>query len=195
MKSVLPAARQRNYGIDLLRLVSMFYVVLCHCFSQGGILPTLIPDTPEQTMALFVFYLTLCCVNIFGMISGYVGYNEEAKPLRFSTYGMVWLQVVFYSVGITVIFELINSEAATLQDLIRGFTPVTSNLYWYFSAYTGLFFLMPLLNAGIRGCDNRTLKGIFWAIVVLFSLVPASRDVFYMFDGYSFVKCNYYISG
>ena len=36
-------AQQRNHGIDLLRMVSMFMVVVLHVLGQGGILAALLP--------------------------------------------------------------------------------------------------------------------------------------------------------
>ena len=45
MKSsaILSVRGTRNYGIDLLRIVSMFMVVLLHTLGQGGILKSTVP--------------------------------------------------------------------------------------------------------------------------------------------------------
>ena len=36
----------RNYGIDLLRIVAMFMVLLLHVLGQGGILKNLVSTPP-----------------------------------------------------------------------------------------------------------------------------------------------------
>ena len=43
-------AQQRNSGIDFLRMVSMFMVVVLHVLGQGGILAALPPHTPRWAL-------------------------------------------------------------------------------------------------------------------------------------------------
>lgn len=185
MNATLPAAGKRNFGIDALRILSMFYVVLCHTLTQGGVLGA--ADGLQRTASGFLYMLTLCCVNIFGMVSGYVGYSEKEKPLNIGSYLLMWLQVVFYGALVTVFFELWNRELVTLRDLMQMFFPVTCNLHWYFTAYTGVFLLTPLINAGIRTCSDKVLKGVFFGILLVFSLYGSGANVFSLGSGYSFL--------
>lgn len=45
-------AQQRNSGIDLLRMVSMFMVVVLHVLGQGGILAALLPRYGTAVLVL-----------------------------------------------------------------------------------------------------------------------------------------------
>ena len=45
-------AQQRNHGIDLLRMVSMFMVVVLHVLGQGGILAALLPRYGTAVLVL-----------------------------------------------------------------------------------------------------------------------------------------------
>lgn len=48
--------QQRNYGIDLLRCVSMFLVVVLHCLSHGGVM--------QNVSTLSLNYLSVCLMNV-----------------------------------------------------------------------------------------------------------------------------------
>lgn len=175
----------RLYGIDLLRIIAMFYVVMCHAIGHGAVLSSA-GEFPQRTCSFFLFSLSLCCVNLFAVISGYVGYTDEEKKHRYSNIIVMWLQVLFYSVGIAVLAELWDSDLVTFQDFKQMFLPVTGKLYWYFTAYFGLFFLIPLINSGIRNASDRMLKGLFCVIILLFSVLGFTGDQFALNNGYSF---------
>lgn len=178
------ADRKRNYGIDLLRILSMLYVIILHCLGQGGVLKNAVPGTAQYKVAWFLEIWAYCAVNIFAIVSGYVGYSGEAKKLKLASYITIWLQVVFYGVVTTVLFRVWNPELVTRHDLVSMFFPVSNGLYWYFTAYTALFFVMPLLNAAVREYGSGTS-------VLLIAILYAGYDTvfqrFGMAGGYSFI--------
>ena len=67
---------KRNYGIDFLRIYSMFLVVLLHSLGQGGLLYNLSMPDKQHSFVWFLEIFAYCAVNIFGLISGYVSYRE-----------------------------------------------------------------------------------------------------------------------
>lgn len=176
---------KRNYGIDLLRIISMFYVLVLHTVGQGGILAGAEKGSVQYMLAWFFRVWCFCAVDIFALISGYVGYSPKPKKLNCANYVMLWLQVVFYGAAITVFFRLLNPEWATKDDLLRSLFPVTNNLYWYLTAYTGLYVLMPLINAGIRGCNESQLRKLFAAVIIVFAVFDTFTRYFYQNKGYS----------
>ncbi|MBQ6946801.1 MAG: acyltransferase, partial [Clostridia bacterium] len=85
----------RNEGIDLLRIISMFMVVLLHVLGVGGLLKAA-NDAPIGYEALRVLQIgATCAVNCYGLISGYVGYKGKFK---LSSIALMWLQVFLISV-------------------------------------------------------------------------------------------------
>lgn len=178
---------KRNYGIDLLRIISMLYVVILHTLGQGGILASAQPKSMQFYTSWFFEIWAMCAVNIFAIISGYVGYRDKEKKHNYTTYIITWLQVVFYGVIVLLVYKLIMPDVIGLNDLKDMFFPVSKNLYWYFTAYTALFFVMPLLNAGIRASSDKVLKQLFLSIIVLFSIFDNIFNVFGTSAGYSFI--------
>lgn len=178
-------ATGRNYGVDLLRIFSMFFVIILHCLGKGGVLDATKQGTVQYSSAWFLETLAYCAVNIFGMISGYVGYSETSKKTKYSNWILMWLQVVFYGLVTTVIFRLILPDAVDKKDLFEMFLPVSKELYWYFTAYTALFFIMPLLNAAVRGCTEKQLKQMLIIILVVFVFYDNITRKFGMEAGYT----------
>ena len=70
--------KERNYGIDLLRIISMFMVTLQHFCRQGGLV-----GTPEDGLSFYILtaFVVICygAVDIFALISGYVMRRSKVK--------------------------------------------------------------------------------------------------------------------
>lgn len=180
-------ASTRNYGVDLLRIIAMFYVVLIHSLQKGGVMTSVVENSPQYVTASFMETVSYCAVDLFAMISGFVGFSKERKPIRFSSYIKMWLQVVFYGVVVTAVFDLIYPDAVTMKNYTVMLMPVTNGLYWYFSAYTALFLLMPILNAAVRECSEKYLRRLLIAIFIGFVCFENITYQFSMGGGYTFV--------
>lgn len=167
----------RNYGIDLLRLVAMFYVVIFHVLGYGGVLGAAVSGS-KVAINWFMRIWVMCAVNIYGMISGYVGYTNEAKPYRYSRYVTMWCQTVFYGLLGAGLFLAISPDVLFVKHLILACLPVTSNQWWYFTAYTGLFFLIPWINRLIRGLTEGEMTRLVAVCVLIFSLYSTAASLF-----------------
>lgn len=138
-----------NYGIDLLRILSMLFVVILHILLHGNALLPQISTFVSDYILWGWEAIAFCATNIFAMISGYVSIYSNFKISRWIR---IWLQVFFYSVLISLIMYLVKSPEIQISTLIRAFFPVLSGQYWYFTLYTGMFFLIPILNLCIKKC-------------------------------------------
>lgn len=179
--------KERNEGIDLLRIVAMFLVMILHTLGQGGLLGVN-GDVVNGRIIWAMEIVAYGSINIFALISGYVGYSEKRKPFRVSRYVMLWLMVFTYSVVLTLIgYGILDEGAVSGKDIAASFFPVTGGSYWYFLAYTGLFVLMPVLDAAIRSFSEETLRRIFVVLLIVFSAYDFWSDKFIPSNGYSMV--------
>jgi len=164
----------------------MFFIVTLHSLGHGGILESTIINSSQYKFAWLLEIIAYCAVDIFALISGYVSYTSNEKKTKYSNYLNLWLQVFFYGIVISGIFYIINPEIIGKKDLVTALFPVTQNAYWYFTAYTGLFMIIPIINKGIRNCNNDTLKKLFIIIFVAFSFLEVISPKFILNSGYSF---------
>ena len=174
---------ERNYGIDLLRLVLMFMVCMLHTLGQGGILRACEPGTAKYGVFWFMEILAYCAVDGFAIISGYTAVD---KPRKFEKLADMWFQVFFYSFIVTVILTAAGLNPGwSVKELVKCALPVTFGTFWYFTAFFALFFAIPILNRFIFSVDEKTAKTAFVLLVVLFSCMEVLGGTFKTQSGYS----------
>lgn len=176
----------RNMGIELLRCVTMLAIVVIHLINQGGIFGAL----ESKNVYYFIFspllLLCLCSVNLYALISGYV--ETSFKPRRWL---VLWLQVVVLSLLMCLIGELLERGSVTHLTWRRAILPVTQKGFWYFTAYTGLYLLLPILRKGLDALSERGLYYVIFAVFFGFSCgtalgyVGGVGDSFALGGGYS----------
>ncbi|ORX49623.1 hypothetical protein BCR36DRAFT_353164 [Piromyces finnis] len=197
----VPQKRVRNYGIDILKILSMFMVVILHTFGNGGIIANIESGTTKYAVAYFIKAAAYSAVNIFGMVSGYLIVNSKCNALKMIP---LWLTVVFYSSIIGILFKFIpylseyyQVSFSLLIKLI--FFPAISKAYWYYTSYFGLYFFIPYINKMLHAISKKDHRNIIIIIIILFSLSSIISkfkvDVFETKRGYSplWLGCLYII--
>lgn len=186
-KTYCSPARTHCYGIDLLRILAAFYVIVLHSLQQGGILQEA-SDLGSSALvpSRFLFVSALCAVNIFGLISGYVGYSETDKPYSPVNHMMLWLQIVFYAVGITLLFQVTRPDVTGTRVWLSSFLPLCTNLYWYFTSYSVLLPFIPLLNTAVRHSQRGTLLLLLLVIIFLLSPYESLTGKLFFYEGLCF---------
>lgn len=171
-------SHDRNYGIDLLRLFAMLMVVFLHILGHGGVLKAVenIGGTCYR-VAWLMEIICLCAVDCFAIITGYV---SSGKKYRVSRYIQTWVQVSFISFAISF-FAFFKMKEIGIGTVAFSILPVLSQKYWYFTAYTGLYLLMPILNNYIDTVDEKQLRK---TIIIIFVSVSVYGSVSsYMYGG------------
>ena len=183
-ESIVCVKRQRNYGIDLLRIVAISMVLILHILGKDNVLTTTEPLSANFNAAWFLEIAAYCAVDCYALISGYVGINAKHKA---SNIVMLWLQVAFYSVGATIIFRLFVPNTVDKLVFFKSLFPVMTKQYWYFTSYFGLFVIIPFLNAAVNSMSRKQLEGVLLAVFVFFSVIsiPFFKDAFLFNNGYS----------
>ena len=145
--------RARRYGIDVMRAFAMFLVIMGHVVGRGGLVDAT-SGKAEHYIALFTFVFSLCSINIFGLISGYVGYGRK---LRLLSLLKLWLRIIFWTIIISAIFVLTNHATMDLSLIKMTLLPIISQTYWYMTGYFVVAILSPILNIIVEKMDIRLL--------------------------------------
>lgn len=157
---------KRNPGIDFLRLLAMYLVVVYHLLFHGGILDAGRNSGAAQLLRV----LTLCAVDSFALISGYVGLREEKPRFPVNRMARLWLQTLFYSLLMLLAAACVYRPILSKSSLLRALLPVASDQYWYVTAYMPLCLMMPWLNALLYRLDRRELGQLAAGLTGLFCL-------------------------
>lgn len=182
----------RNYGIDLLRCFAMAMIVTLHTLKRSGLLETRALSARYEVV-WFLEIFSYCAVNCFVLLSGYVSLNSRFRISRIIS---LWLQVVFYNVGLTALLQAIYGEWDALA-LVRAFLPVSTGAYWFFTQYFVLSFFMPFINKLVKTISLRQNAYLIGVMLFFFSLCPMlyampvkflgefDENLFYTGRGYS----------
>lgn len=170
---------QRNYGIDLLRIMSMMMVCTLHVLNIGGATQDSYYDIRISQLMLAMCY---GAVNCYALISGYVGVDTKVK---YRNIMRLWLQVVFYCIVITWCFQISGIYTIELIDWKHAFTPVISEQYWYFTSYFLMFFFIPYMNKMIDSMTKEELAKLSLLIIFFFSILQTfTYEIFHTGEGY-----------
>ena len=187
--------KNRNYGIDLLKILSMFFIIVLHINSRGGLFSAVEITSSYYKVILILDIICVSAVNIYGLISGYVSYSQyeekkESDKYSFKRIIYLWLEVVFYSLITYIILWIFGKEKFKCKSLISIFFPISTNYVWYFSAYALLFLFMPMINSFVKNTNNRLLISLMILIFLFFSIIQSItiepfKDFTFLNRGYS----------
>lgn len=175
---------ERNLGIDLLRMVCMFLVVLVHVLDYSRITTGSKLFSVNYDIAWFLNIASKCAVNCYALITGYVYVDAKFK---ISNIIQMWVQVLFYSVGITLLFRIFQPGVVGTRTLLTSVLPLTTDQYWYFTQYFCMFFFIPFFNHLLNTLKPLQLRQLIVTILILFSFLNlfTNSDLFYVADGFS----------
>lgn len=180
---------ERNYGIDLLRIAAMLMIPVLHVLGQGGVLGRTAQNAANYYACWLLETACLCAVNCYALISGYAGSRARWKPEK-----LLYLsgRVLFYSLSITAVLGTVHPDWIERDILLKTFLPFQWKTWWYYSAYAGLFFLMPVLNRGLQGLSVREKKRLLPLLFLVFSVLtcfskPFGIDPLELTGGYSVI--------
>lgn len=184
--------KQRQSNIELLRIISIFFVLIGHAgIALGGLLPEradLAGNSLQSLAVLVLNAMSVGGVNIFVLISGWFGIRASRRGL-----GKFLFQVAFLLWGIYAMFLAIGLAPISV-DNIKASLGIYEG-YWFVMAYLGLYILSPVLNAFVEKATKRQL-GLLLILFYLFQIHYCwIWSMVNYFGGYSIVFfCGLYLT-
>lgn len=180
--------KERNTGVELLRIVSMLMVAAMHILGQGGVLAG-VQDAPRSAGYAVAYLLeagAYMAINCYALISGYVGAEH---PFRYARLFETQARVLFYTVLITVGFCVAMPELFGFTLIRNALFPAMTGQYWYYTAYFALMLFMPALQCVAAHLTRVRFRNLVVSMILLFSVLPTLfvSDIFQTAQGYSFV--------
>lgn len=169
--------RQANF--ELLRIVAMLMIIILHYLNKGGLI---LPYTQDNSTVNYAGHLIeafcIVAVNCYVLLGGYFMVESVWKPGRVVSLAA---QILFYSLLIPVVLicaGVVSPGELSVYDWLNYVLPVETEHYWFASAYLILYLFAPLLAAGVKAVDQRTLRIIIGVLALYFciwkSVVPAT---------------------
>ncbi len=141
---------ERNYSLDLLRIISIFLVICCHINSHGGYAERFIFPEFMWVYTKFFSSLAIICVNVFVIISGYL--KCESEKFHLSRIVRIYTASVFIS---EICYFIYLSYTSTDFSIVLFIQNIFFGDMWFVSQYIALYLLSPFLNKFIKAINKR----------------------------------------
>lgn len=152
----------RQSNIEVLRILSMFFVLLIHTcsISLGPLTHTdFVNETSDSFIRVLLTAFSEVCVDVFVLISGWFGIKPKSQSLCNFIY-----QIVFFFIITSIMVKYIFGIDFSWGGLVWQ-TFFQHSSYWFVVAYLILYALSPVLNAFIENNSRQTIGRV---IIMLF---------------------------
>ena len=160
--------KSRELNFELLRILSMFIIVIFHYHDWGGIINVQSPLRNKLFGELIAIGGNLG-VNLFVLISGYFLVNSKFKTKKILK---IILQVWFYSMSIFLACCAFNIVDMNPAEFDKAMLPLTNYMYWFATIYVGLYLVFPILNKLINSLNKKQHKRILVLLGIILSVIP-----------------------
>ena len=155
---------QRQVNIELLRMLSMFLVLIIHWNVpiNGHVEHDMVIENPLKAFGIAMTCgLEFIAVNCFMVISGYFG-------IRWKWMGFLkfFFQIAFWSVMVYLVAVAIGFSDWSVARLIERIVNCMAG-NWFFMSYAFVYMLAPMVNAFVEKAGSRMLGGMLLAFALL----------------------------
>lgn len=151
----------RSSGIELLRILCMFCIIISH-FLMHGI--SIVSDRALHWSWL-IYPLAYIANNVFFLITGWFLFKTKFSFKKLASLVLFILTVNY----ILLLVNLVVFEDRSLSDLVKQVFPITSNLNWFLSIYVFIFSIGPFLRHLILYLwERRKMFNALIAVLIFF---------------------------
>ena len=177
--------RKRHYGIDLFKIFATINVVILHINSHSGLIKHNLNNNSSKFKKIWCLEIfAYWAVNGFGIISGFVGYKRH----RFSNLIYLWVEVLFYSLFLSIFLFFIKE--ISYYEVFLSFFPLLIRRHWYVNAYFWMYLILPFINEGIKNLKQKVMKNIIIFCFFFFSFYHIISKIIKIFE-YNYLNNGY----
>lgn len=164
---------KRKSNIELLRVVSMLFIVIGHslCHSVIGSQTDIIDGgfNLQQVEIQYLSILTATAVNCYVLISGY--FLIDSTGFRWSKIFSLWIETFFYSILCYVLLIIFSdSTSFSIKDFVKSSMPIMfnaqNNCYWFIAQYLALYMLYPFINCLLKNIDKKQHQTLIFILLL-----------------------------
>lgn len=178
---------KRSSNIELLRILSMFMVLVLHANFLGIGAPTTqdcITAPGNAFLRFFLESLSIGATDVFVLISGWFGIKPSLKKFIALVF-----QVLFITFSILIIFYIINGRSAISPKSVLRLFMVTKG-YWFIKSYLCLYILSPIVNYFAENAPKNMFKLVlmgFFAFQTIYGWTDSAPEFYYGYSTLSFI--------
>lgn len=174
----LERKKQRNPNLDLIRAVALLFVISSHFMLNAGFYDEIVAGKRMYLMVV-IRYISVTCVPMFLMLTGYLSVNKTVSPKYFKGILGTLGYYVLTSIVCLIFRKFWLNEDITLKlGCLSILDYSASNYAWYVEMYIGLFLLAPFLNLIYNGLADQKKKQIFLGVLIFLTCGASILNIF-----------------
>lgn len=173
------ARKQRESGIELLRIIAMLLIVSHHMVVHNAFQVAGEPVSARRLMLQqFLCVPGKIGIALFFMISAW--FMADRVPTTKSVFRKAWImerELLFWSVFIFIVQLVMNPAIPSVDTVLSTLLPTTRRVWWYATAYMVFLLLSPFIIQGLRSLGRKRHLQCCLAMVFLWGVlytVPGS---------------------
>ena len=162
------SSTERKSNYELLRIVSMFFIVTFHTICHGQAL-SLCENSTLKFILNIIVLITLVHVNSYIMVTGYFQSNSKFKQSN------VWALInsnLFYRIVILIILSITGYVTMNSLEIFKETFIINFTEYWFVRVYLILYCISPFLNKLIQNLEKSEFKKLLFIVFIIFSVLP-----------------------
>ena len=175
---------KRNSNFELMRIISMLFIILWHCILFGNILNNC-ENQKVRLLFSFVEYIIVVHVNSYVLTTGYF---QIDKKLKLSKVLQILNNAWFWKSLILIVFIIFNLIQPSKIDIFFNTFILDTGQYWFINIYVILYLISPFINILISKLDKKTYIKLLIVLTVILCLFPylfMSNSFGFSNDGYT----------
>lgn len=180
--------KMRNSNYELMRIISMFLIILYHVIYHGEVLQNCYNEGAKIILEFLEFF-TLVHVNSFVLLSGYYQSTSNFKQSK------LWSIInasLFYRIVIMVVLLALGIITLDKVTIFKEAFPININEYWFIKCYILLYCLSPFINRGLKNFDKKSFQKLLLVMFIIFSIIPVvTGRQFFENNGFSLYQFVY----
>lgn len=183
----------RNSNFEILRIIAMVLIVGHHLAYHGGFAFEASKVTVNELWIQFLMLGGKVGSNIYILITGYYLINSDRN--RKKSVLQIWLECLFYSVGILAVLSFWGIIEFGLKDILTSFFPIIFERWWFASSYVLLMILLPFTNKLLNMLEEKEYQRLLICLLLVWSLIPTFTGQFMQSSNLLWFICLYSIGG
>ncbi len=175
METLQNAKKTRSSNFELLRIISMVFIIAHHYSVHGGFQF----DNSLTFNRILVQYLSLggkLGVNCFALITGYFSCTQT--KFRWRSLALFVAQVTIFSLLIEGPAMAVGYIECDSKAILKMLLPLLYNSWWFASVYFVLFLLTPFVNKLIDALTKKEHGVLLVMLFLLWSVLPTGLNVY-----------------
>ncbi len=167
-------SKDRNTGIDLLKILLALMVISIHFFAPAtGAVMNACEIMPMRLFSILMMGMIYPAVNCYVLITAYFSYGHK-KSLHNALSGLIklWIALVMYSVLGYVFTCAIGYQAFSVAEFVKRFFPIIRGEWWFMSVYFALIITAQFILDFIDDISVHTHRLIVILSIITCSIFP-----------------------